>query len=138
MRSSFFVYASVGSEVDTAAIVARLKAAGKRVCLPRLFGKSMKAVRDEGTRRKNRFGIEEPKGEEDEPCEVVLTPLLAFDACGNRLGYGGGFYDRYFKEHPNAYRVGLAYEGQRAYLLPVDGRDEPLHAVITEKGVSFF
>ncbi len=97
----------------------------------------MKAVRDVGTRRKNRFGIEEPQGEE-EPCEVALTPLLAFDSCGNRLGYGGGFYDRYFKEHPNVYRVGLAYEGQRVPLLPVDGWDEPLHAVITEKGVSFF
>ena len=136
-RESFFVYASYLTEVDTKKIIARLKEAGKKVCLPRLIAGRMIAAKD-GERRTNAYGIEEPVCGEDEPCEVALVPLLAADEEGNRLGYGGGYYDRYFQAHPAILRVGLAYEGQVVKKLPAQEGDIPLHALITERGLRLF
>ena len=98
--SSFFVYHSFGTEVDTHAVIARLLNAGKTVCLPRVVGDGMLAVKYTGERlEKGAFGICEPQGEEDFLCEIALVPLLAVDGAGTRLGYGGGYYDRYFASH---------------------------------------
>lgn len=67
--------------------------------------------------------------------EVVIVPLVAFDAAGNRLGYGGGFYDRTLEmlrrtDHTRA--VGFAYDAQEADSLPLEATDQPLDAVVTE------
>lgn len=135
---SFFVYVSFRSEVNTAELVRRLRAAGKRVCLPKIAGKEMFAAPYSENRIRNAFGIEEPVSGGDEPCEVAVTPLLAVDGEGYRLGYGGGYYDRYFAAHPNALRVGLCYAGQAAEKLPHGKFDVPLHAIVTEEGVRFY
>lgn len=66
--------------------------------------------------------------------DLVLTPLLAFDDFGRRLGQGGGHYDRTFAAMPKAVRIGLAYAGQRTERLPVEAHDIPLHGVLTEVG----
>ena len=136
-RESFFVYRSVRSEVKTDEIISALRLAGKRVCVPRVSGGVMSAVEEKGE-REFFYGIPQPASGSDEPCAVVLTPLLAFDEAGFRLGYGGGYYARYFSLHPNAIRVGLAYEGQAVRHLPRGAYDVPLHAVITECGVRIF
>lgn len=137
-RESFFVYSSFRTEVSTAQLMKELTAAGKRVCLPRIVGKEMLAVLYTGELVLNRFGIMEPPSGEDEPCDVVIAPLLAVDREGFRLGYGGGFYDRYFASHPSALRVGLCYEGQLTERLPREQTDMPLFAAITETGVRYF
>ena len=85
-----------------------------------------------------KFGIPEPEEGEERTCEVALCPLLAFDEGGYRLGYGGGYYDRYFALHPEVLRVGLAYAGQAVAALPHGEYDVRLDAVITEEGVRFF
>lgn len=136
-RESFFVYRSVRSEVKTDEIISALRSAGKRVRVPRVGGGVMSAVEETG--ESELFcGIPQPVSGADEPCAVVLTPLLAFDEEGFRLGYGGGYYDGYFASHPNALRVGLAYEGQAVPRIPREAHDQPLHAVITECGVRIF
>jgi len=66
--------------------------------------------------------------------ELILTPLLAFDARGGRLGQGGGYYDRTFTAVPDAIRIGFAYAGQEIDDLPVEGHDIRLHGVLTEVG----
>jgi len=136
-RGSFFVYNSVRSEVSTQKIIRCLQEAGKRVLVPRVEGNRMSAVKNGGA-TELRFGILQPASGEDELSEVALTPLLAFDGEGYRLGYGGGYYDRYFEEHPKILRVGLAYAGQATKELPHEKHDLPLDAVITETGVRFF
>lgn len=70
--------------------------------------------------------------------QVVLVPLLAFDAKGHRLGYGGGYYDRTLRALFGARAIGVAYAGQEVPLLPSQPHDHPLDAVVTENGVRCF
>lgn len=133
--ASFFVYYAIGSEVQTQKIIADLLAKGKTVCLPRITGTDMVAAKYAGERLQvGMYGIPAPERGEDWPCEVALVPLLAVDEAGNRLGYGGGFYDKYFRAHPAMLRVGLCYAGQVTHKLPAGEYDMPLHAIVTEEG----
>jgi len=73
--------------------------------------------------------------------DVVIVPLVAFDAQGRRLGYGGGFYDRTLERLRAAgpvFAVGFAYAAQRADTLPQERTDQPLDAIVTEQGVLRF
>lgn len=90
---------------------------------------------------RNRFGIPEPLPRYNTrplaQLDAVLLPLVAFDANGNRLGMGAGFYDRAFallKTH-RPLKVGIAHEIQKAQSLPIDTWDVPLHAVITDRKI---
>ena len=135
-RTSFFVYRSVGSEVDTLNVIDALLNAGKTVLLPRIENGEMLSV-PYSEDSETVLGIPQPKSGKDCSAEVILTPLLAFDSEGFRLGYGGGYYDKYCAKH-GGLRVGLAYGGQAAGSLPRNEFDVPLHAVITETGVRQF
>lgn len=93
--------------------------------------------------KKNKFGILEPANINislpPSQLDLVFLPLIAFDINGNRLGTGGGYYDRTFAflknstANKNPLLVGLAYEAQKAPQLPSDPWDVPLDAVLTEK-----
>lgn len=83
------------------------------------------------------YGILEPPATtliRDADIEVVITPLVAFDARGNRLGAGGGYYDRFFARWPHIHRLGVAYAFQQYPIVPVRSWDQPLHQVVTEAG----
>jgi 5-formyltetrahydrofolate cyclo-ligase len=64
--------------------------------------------------------------------DLILVPLLGFDAAFNRIGQGGGHYDRYLAAHPNACRIGIAWEGQRVDNIDPQPWDVPLDAILTE------
>ncbi len=81
-----------------------------------------------------RFGTRHPDGAAGTP-EVLLVPLLAFDASCHRLGYGGGYYDRTIAALPGVRTVGCAFAAQRVDAVPVLPHDAPLDAVVTEAGV---
>ncbi len=90
---------------------------------------------------RNRFGIKEPPLRapwiNTRALDLVLAPLVAFDDQGNRLGMGGGFYDRHFGNLPQCLRpllVGVAHEVQRARALPAAPWDVPLDGILTEAG----
>lgn len=72
---------------------------------------------------------------EDEPktLDVIVVPLVAFDLEGNRIGMGGGYYDRFLKRYPKAQKIGLAYEFQKVDEIPAEPHDIRLNAVVTEK-----
>jgi 5-formyltetrahydrofolate cyclo-ligase len=65
--------------------------------------------------------------------DIILTPLIAFDAKLDRLGQGAGYYDRAFAQFPHAMRIGVAWSVQAVDALPTDPWDMPLHAIITEQ-----
>ncbi len=85
------------------------------------------------------FGIHEPMDDWPQAVpDVVLVPLLAFDAMGHRLGYGGGFYDRTLAGLPQARAIGIAYAGQELDFIPQDPHDIGLREILTEQGLRRF
>jgi len=83
------------------------------------------------------YGTREPYPEQPElRPTLVLVPLLAFTQYGERLGYGGGFYDRTLaslKDHAEVFACGIAYAAQEAASLPVDDYDYPLDGILTDQ-----
>lgn len=88
----------------------------------------------------NRYGIFEPLGApvvELAHCDLLLMPLVAYDADGNRLGMGKGYYDRHLellREEPSPLRVGIAYSLQQLDALDANPWDVPLHGLVNERG----
>lgn len=139
-KDSFFIYRSFGSETDTTGLIASLISLGKRVFLPRVEGNDIVAVRyAEGAElSKSAFGTLEPCGQAFAGgIDVVIVPLLALNRRGFRLGYGGGFYDRYLRSSA-AVKAGICYDFQLTDEFSEDPWDEPLDLAVTEKGVYHF
>jgi 5-formyltetrahydrofolate cyclo-ligase len=65
--------------------------------------------------------------------DLILVPLVAFDAAFNRIGQGGGHYDRYLAAHPSALRIGIAWDFQRVDAIDAQPWDIPLDAILTDK-----
>ena len=88
----------------------------------------------------NKFGMLEPfKKTKNIVPNVMLIPMLAYDNKNNRLGYGGGFYDRYLKKylktHNNILTIGIAFSFQKYHKLPVSNNDVKMDYILTEKGI---
>ena len=86
----------------------------------------------------NRYGIPEPSSNRFRYPDIILVPLLAFDKNLNRVGYGGGFYDRYIqkiKQKKKFILIGLAYSFQRVKRIPTNKFDMKLDVIITEKDI---
>ena len=136
-----FCYASLPSEIDTYAILSDAWQRKKRVALPRckkdgvMEFYSVSSINDLSC---GMLGIPEP----DPTCslcipsskDVCIVPCLAVDTNGFRLGYGGGYYDRYLSLNP-VKTIGLCYSACRTERLPTDSFDIPIQLVITEKEV---
>ncbi len=139
---SFLIYYSFGTEADTHAVIKELLAREKRVYLPRIEGENIVAVRyfgDEDKLVKNRYSICEPIGQASkDEIQVCITPLLAVNSKGYRLGYGGGYYDRYFQKNKQIQKIGLGYFLQYTEEFSEEERDEPLDKFICERGIIDF
>tara|TARA_B100001057_G_scaffold335433_1_gene336120 strand:- start:1809 stop:2354 length:546 start_codon:yes stop_codon:yes gene_type:complete len=86
----------------------------------------------------NKYGIPEPTSRKSRNPDIILVPLLAYDKNLNRVGYGGGFYDRYIKKmkkKKNFILIGLAYSFQKVKKIPTNKHDMKLDFIITEKNV---
>lgn len=83
--------------------------------------------------KKGRFGIMEPSHDKRLSPEVLIVPALAIDKQGFRLGYGGGFYDRYISQNPECFLITAIYKNQWIQELPRDPWDRPVQAIITEE-----
>lgn len=135
------VFSSFGSEVDTAPIVEALLADGRRVALPRIEQGNIVPVdyRTGDPMRPAAFGMDEPAGHDivaPDELDVVVTPGLAFDRHGYRIGYGGGFYDRLFlKTRADVLKAGICFATQLVGPLPHGGHDVPVDLIVTDAGV---
>ena len=84
----------------------------------------------------NIFGIPEPISKKIMYPDIILVPLVAFDNNLNRIGYGGGFYDRYIskiKKNKNVLTIGLAFSFQKVKRIPINKHDIKLDYILTEK-----
>ena len=133
------VYRAVGAEFDPEPLANALTLAGRSLCLP-------VAIERDAALIFRRWSPGEPLEMDVAGCpaplllaevvvpDLIVTPLLAFDDAGGRLGQGGGYYDRTFAAMPDAIRIGLAYAGQLVERLEMLPHDVPLHGVLTEVG----
>ena len=148
MRSrAIAAYLAADGEISPHVFSQQARLAGKRVYLPRLFPDSSNRVHfaeQQRVLRKNRFGIMEPTMRAAvrpaKQLSVVLMPLVGFDRAGNRLGMGGGFYDRSFAfkhRQPQArpLLIGLAHSCQQVDALPTEAWDTPVDYIVTEREV---
>ena len=84
----------------------------------------------------NKYGIPETISKKKVNPKVLLIPLVAFDKQLNRLGYGGGYYDRYiskFQDNDNMIKIGIGFSFQKVKSLPINKNDKKLNFIITEK-----
>lgn len=141
-KSSFLVYYSYGSEADTHALITRLIAEGKSVYLPRVEGQVIVPVKFSGKEeelKKSALGISEPTGQAyGGQIDVCITPLLAVNSKGYRLGYGGGYYDRYFADGKKIIKVGIGYSLQYTDEFEEEENDVPLDIFVSERGIITF
>jgi len=89
----------------------------------------------------DKYGIQYPKNGAVINPGLILLPLLAFTAKGDRLGYGGGYYDRTLaalRAKSEIFACGVAYAGQEVDTLPTDAHDERLDGILTENGFRRF
>ena len=131
------LYFSIGSEVNTCRIIkGALKT--KKVFLPFVDGDTMGYARISSLEElePGPYGIMEPrdKSPSREGLDLVVVPGIAFDETGHRVGYGGGYYDK-FLPHTKAFTIGLAYEAQVVEDIPAEGHDCPVKKIVTEKRV---
>jgi 5-formyltetrahydrofolate cyclo-ligase len=128
----------MGSEIDIRPLLLVLHVHGHPIALPVTPRKgeplTFRGWRPGDVLIPERFGTMCPIGEILVP-DVLLIPLLAFDASGGRLGYGGGFYDRTLAGLPGRFRLGCAFAAQQVDAVPVGPYDIRLDAVATERGI---
>ena len=131
-------YRATRGEVDIDTTLIRLGERGAVVTVPRVVGERMEFIPWSPATESTigSFGIEEPRDGAPVPFErhvVVLTPLVAFDRTGKRLGQGGGFYDRMMGQigASRPLMIGIAYGFQEVEQVPVEPWDQQLDAVVT-------
>lgn len=133
------VYRAIGSELDVEALSLALIEAGRELCLPVVVERDAPMIFRRWSPGEplelDEAGVPAPfpLAEVVDP-DLILTPLLAFDGRGGRLGQGGGYYDRTFAARPDVTRIGFAYAGQEVDDLPAEPHDMRLHGVLTETG----
>lgn len=132
---TIYGYLPYNQEVRTWDLLAKAMADGKQVAVPKVYGEEMKFIyiTDFSQVETGYCGIPEPIDDEpvaEDKNALVLMPGLAFDKEGHRIGYGGGFYDRFLAEEPEHPTVALCYDFQIRENLPVEAFDIPVDAVI--------
>lgn len=128
-------YLPYNQEVRTTPILEQALKDGKQVAVPKVIGEEMRFIRMEDLSRveKGYAGIPEPIADgpvADDPYALVLMPGLAFDAQGHRIGYGGGFYDKFLALEPNHPTVALCYDFQMVDRLETEEFDIPVDLVL--------
>ena len=128
-------YLPYNQEVRTVPMLERALADGKRVAVPKVYGDEMRFIymTDLSAVAVGYANIPEPIADApvaDDPTALVLMPGLAFDSEGHRIGYGGGFYDKFLEKEPNHPTVALCYEFQMLPHLETQEHDIPVDCVL--------
>jgi 5-formyltetrahydrofolate cyclo-ligase len=136
-----FIFCSINREIDTKFIIQDALANNKIIALPKVDNNEMIFHKVKGFDELNDgfFGVREPsifspivKYTEN---SIVIVPGVAFDNNLNRLGYGGGYYDRFFHKNPKAFKVAIAHDFQILDSIKVDDHDVKVDMLVTEKRI---
>ena len=132
---TIYGYLPYNQEVRTVPMLEQALREGKRVAVPKIYGDTMKFLYldDLSKVEKNDMGIPEPVADEpvaEDKTALVLMPGLAFTEKGDRMGYGGGFYDRFLAEESDHPTLALCYDFQMVDTLPTEEFDIPVDTVL--------
>ena len=136
-----YTYVSMDNEIDTIMLIDYSLSLEKRVFVPRVSGKDMEfyEISDISELNPGYMGIYEPDINGKEPdysrTGFMCMPGLAFDRSYNRIGYGGGFYDRYLSVENKLYKAALAYEAQLLENIPAQDGDVRPDMIVTEENI---
>lgn len=131
-------YMDFKNEVKTDKINEFIKESGKILLLPKVIDKeTMVVIEDKNKYIVSPFGNKEPDGEEYKGnIDIIITPGVAFDKFKNRVGFGRGYYDRFFEKYPNAKKIAIAFENQIIEdEIVTDKYDKKVDILITEKSI---
>ena len=133
--NTIYGYLPYNQEVRTVPMLQRALDEGKRVAVPKVYGEEMRFIYLEDLTQvsKGYAGIPEPIADApvaDDQRALVLMPGLAFDPQGHRIGYGGGFYDRFLAQEPHHPTLALCYEFQMQAHLDTEEFDIPVDTVL--------
>ena len=133
---TIYGYLPYNQEVRTTEMLQKALDDGKKIAVPKVYGDTMRFIYLDDLSKVGLgyCGIPEPISDEpvaDDPTALVLMPGLAFDQQGHRIGYGGGFYDKFLMEEPNHPTVALCYEFQMLPYLETEEFDIPVDCVIS-------
>jgi 5-formyltetrahydrofolate cyclo-ligase len=138
------LFLSFGTELPTDVIIGRLAGEHHEIAVPHMEAGELVPVSYEPGEALNEvvWGIREPaslRPVDHHDLDAVITPGLAFDREGFRVGYGGGFYDRFFQRIPtDTPRIGIGFSWQLVDEVPRDEHDRRLTSLVTETGVLSF
>ena len=133
--ATIYGYLPYNQEVRTVPMLEQAIRDGKKVAVPKVYGDIMKFIylEDLSQVEKGYANIPEPIADEpvaDDETALVLMPGLAFDPQGHRIGYGGGFYDKFLAAEPNHPTLALCYEFQMLPQLDTEEHDIPVNTVL--------
>ena len=132
---TIYGYLPYNQEVRTVPMLQRALDEGKRVAVPKCYGDEMRFIYlDDLSQVESGYcGIPEPIADgpvADDPTALVLMPGLAFTERGERMGYGGGFYDKFLAAEPNHPTLALCYDFQMVDFIPTEAYDIPVDCVL--------
>ena len=132
---TIYGYLPYNQEVRTVPMLEQALKDGKQVAVPKIYGDEMKFIlmEDLTAVEKGYAGIPEPVADDPAGCDetaLVLMPGLAFDPKGHRIGYGGGFYDKFLAKEPNHPTLALCYDFQMLQELETEEFDIPVDLVL--------
>jgi 5-formyltetrahydrofolate cyclo-ligase len=131
------VYLSFGSEPKTDLFIIAAKAVGISLYAPKTgTGSTMQFARLEGPTEASEHGFLQPVGQVIEPdhLDLIIAPALSVDRFGNRLGRGGGFFDRYLENFEGKVAA-VVYEHELVAQLPSEAHDRPVQFAVTQAGI---
>ncbi len=141
---NLFIFVNYGNEVVTRGIINDALSKDKGVAVPYMTGKphEMVFLKIDGTDNlvENKYGILEPIFDRknivnSDKNTFIIVPALVLDSNKNRMGYGGGYYDKYLSENEYLCSVGVAYDFQMTENVPTDENDVTLDIVVTNKEI---
>lgn len=144
--NTIMAFLDFNKEVQTDMIINHLRSLGKKVLVPITILKTRELIPSEIRDIENEvkigtYGIREPKEEYVRPVDkkdidLVIVPAVAYDINGYRLGYGGGFYDRFLETlRDDAKAIGIAFDLQIFDEVPKEDHDAKLNCIVTEKRI---
>lgn len=138
--SSVFIYVNYNQEVETISIIKKCLELGKNVFVPKVHGDvilfhQIKNIEKDLTL--GAYGILEPSNEQVDYSHsgLLIMPGVAFDREHHRIGYGGGFYDKYLEAANQHHKVALAYGFQVLDMIDTNNQDIKVDCIITENGI---